>query len=387
MLEANKKYHVISKVNADLRIVTYTVSDDTRYWATPKTAPRSARLAEDIRLPYLTEAIWYSAKKKSYDADNSRIDPSVEHYLQKLDNEETNILVKIVTANNSNDTIVLKREELKFIEDGQVAIYSFGKLTLDYFNEIKTFIGANKGDFIVLRDRLFCNTSIERGLREAFKDDKKDKVITLDAAEEMLEYLEALVDNKATPTPVVVTSMATLKKNIEALEKEKQRLTNERNILEIEKTMSQKEIGTLKKQVPSDDSEALDALFNQNNKLKGHRTIAFVLAALMALTAGYFVFFNKKTALTVAENPLKKRIDDLVENRIYLKQLQLVTDSKGVNPSSDEALSIYKTQETLNKALFELHKVKFDLLPQVEAKKMTESELIRELNKIESEIK
>lgn len=384
MLDANRKYHVISKDNDDLRIVTYTVSDDTRFWATPKTAPRTARLAEDIRLPYIRKAILYRAKEKNLDVDNIKIDPSVEDYLQRLDNEEINIQVKIVTLDGLIDTVLLKRKELKFIEDGQAVPYSFDKLTLDYFSKIKTFIGANKGDFIVLRDGLFYNTSIDKGLRDAYNE---DKVIRLNAAEETFEYLEALGDAKEPSLAVVVTSMATLKKNIEDLEKEKQRLTTARNILEIEKTVSQKEIEALKEQAPSEDSEVLNALYSQNNKLKGHRTIAAVLAVLMAFTAGYFVFFNKKTALTVTENPLQKRIDDLLENRIYLKQVQLVTDSKGVNPSSDEALSIYKTQETLNKALFDLHKVKFDLLPQVEAKKMPESELIRELNKIENEIK
>ena len=384
MLDANRKYHVISKDNADLRIVTYNVSDDTRFWATPKTAPRTARLAEDTRLPYIRKAILYGAKEKNLDVDNIKIDPSVEDYLQRLDNEEINIQVKIVMPDGLSDTVLLKRKDLKFQEDGQVVGYSFDKLTSEYFDKIKAFIGANKGDFIVLRDGLFYNTSIDKKLKETYNE---DKIIRLNAAEETFEYLEALGDAKEPSLAVVVTSMATLKKKIEDLEEETQRVTHAKNRLEIDNNGLQKTIKDLKEQSRPENGDELEDLLGQNSKLKRHRTIAFVLAAFIAVAAGYFVFFNKKTALTVTENPLQKRIDDLVENRIYLKQSQLVTDSKGVNPSSDEALSIYKTQEMLNKALFELHKVKFDLLPQVEAKKMPESELIRELNKIENEIK
>jgi hypothetical protein len=84
---------------------------------------------------------------------------------------------------------------------------------------------------------------------------------------------------------------------------------------------------------------------------------------------------------------LRKRVDALIESRIYPKQLQLVQDSKGVVAGSDEVYELIKIQENLNKALLDCHKVQFDLLPQLEANKMAASEVEKEINRIENAIK
>lgn len=126
---------------------------------------------------------------------------------------------------------------------------------------------------------------------------------------------------------------------------------------------------------------------NTGFEKKSKLLMAGIVIALLAGFGLSYLFSGKNAAAMTAENPLRKRVDALIENRIYPKQVQLVTDSKGAIAGSDEVFNLLKTQENLNKALFELQKVKFDLLPQLEAKKIADNEVEKEINRIENGIK
>lgn len=122
----------------------------------------------------------------------------------------------------------------------------------------------------------------------------------------------------------------------------------------------------------------------------GKKSKLLMFGIVLALLAGFGVsqfLLKKNTVLIAAENPLCKRVDALIESRIYPKQQQLVQDSKGVVAGSNEVYELLKIQEKLSKALFDCHKVKFDLIPQSDAQKIPPSEVEKEINRIENAIK
>jgi hypothetical protein len=156
------------------------------------------------------------------------------------------------------------------------------------------------------------------------------------------------------------------------------------------------EIEPLKHQllIATTDIEELDISNQQYKRKSRYLWVAVFVAALGSGIGSYFILKNKTTQQThgvanVIENPLRKRVDELVENRIYVKQQQLLnenTDTKTPR-STDEMLEVLKIQENLNKALFDIHKVKFELFPRLDSNKISINEVEKEIIKIENQIK
>jgi hypothetical protein len=114
--------------------------------------------------------------------------------------------------------------------------------------------------------------------------------------------------------------------------------------------------------------------------------VGFLIFLILGSSAGYLFSKNvKNNAPEVKENPLTKRVNELIENRIYVKQQLLFKQNAGSSP--EEMMGMLKEQESLNKALFDIHKVKFELLPQLTDNKISASEVEKEIIKIENQIK
>ena len=148
--------------------------------------------------------------------------------------------------------------------------------------------------------------------------------------------------------------------------------------------------------VPLEQKIQADALeiaefeeMTQRFKRKSKLLMWGILLALVAGCGISFFFLPKSVNQAVAseKNPLYKRVDDLIENRIYIKQQQLKKDSEGAIVGSDEIYTLLKNQDNIHKALFDIHKVKFESLPLLDSNRISANEVEKEIIRIENQIK